>query len=139
MGTTTGNATNSQENHITTSQPLPDKSSPFSSPKSSINSDLPDLDDPSIREKSSQSQAARPYSLSQSVTQKRLLSRSRGITTRKSRGVHKKYRAQLEWELQQRAEEASQDGKNASRPVNRRPVLFFILALVSFIIGVHGA
>lgn len=66
--------------------------------ESLINSDLPDLEDPSIREKFSQSQAARLYSLSQNVNPKEITSSSRGITTRKSRGVHKKSRAQLEWE-----------------------------------------
>lgn len=117
LGTTTGNPTNSQENQITTTPPLPDKSSPLSSPESSINFDLPDLDDPSIREKFNQSQAARLYSLSQNVNPKEITSSSRGITTRKSRGVHRKSRAQLEWKSQQRAEEASQnpDRKNASQ------------------------
>lgn len=117
LGTATENPTNSQETHLTTTPLLPNKSSPLFSPESSINSDLPDLDDPSIREKFSQSQAARLYSLSQNVNPKEITSSSRGITTRKSRGVHKKSRAQLEWESQQRAEEASreQDRKNASR------------------------
>ncbi|MCJ1347058.1 hypothetical protein MMC31_005279, partial [Peltigera leucophlebia] len=87
-GTTTGNPTNSQENHLTTNPPLSNKSSPLSSPESSINSDLPHLDDSSIREKFSQSQAAPLYALSQNVNPKEITSSSRGITTGRSRGVH---------------------------------------------------
>lgn len=122
LGTTTQNPKNSFENRGTPTSPLLDKSildksSPLSSPKSSIDFDLPDLDDPSIREKFSQTQAAQLYSLSQNVNPKEITSSSRGITTRKSRGVHKKSRAQLEWESQQRAEEASRkkDRKTASK------------------------
>ena len=48
LGTTTENPTDSQENPLTTTPLLPNKSSPLSSPESSINSDLPDLDDPAI-------------------------------------------------------------------------------------------
>ena len=106
LGTTTENPINNQENHLTTTPPYPSKSSLLSSPKSSIDSDLPDLNDPSIREKFSQGQAARLYSLSQNVNPEEITSSSRRITTRKSRGVHKKPRAQLEWKSQQRAEEA---------------------------------
>lgn len=117
LGTTTETPTNSQENHLATTPPLPNKSSLLSYPKSSINSDLPDLDDPSIREKFSKSQAARLYSRSHNVNPEEITSSSRGVTTRKSCGVHKKSRAKLEWESQQRAEEISreQDRKNASR------------------------
>lgn len=48
LDTITQNPKNCSENRGTPTSPLPNKSSPLSSPKSSINSDLSDLDDPSI-------------------------------------------------------------------------------------------
>lgn len=109
LGTTTEKQKITPEDHLPITPVQPNKSSPLSSSKSSIDSDLPDLDDVSVREKFSQSQAARLYSLSQNVNSQEITSTSRGVTTRKSRGVHKKSRAQLEWESQKRAEEASRE------------------------------
>ena len=56
-----------------------------------------DLDIPSVRENLSQSQP-RLYTLSQNVDPAEIVSSSKEITTQKSRGVLKKFRAQLEWE-----------------------------------------
>ncbi len=89
-GTTTENTKNTQKDHISMTQPQPNKSSLFSSFQLSISSDFPDLDDPSIREKFSQNQAARLYSLSQNVNQEGIPSRFRGVTTRKSHGIHER-------------------------------------------------
>lgn len=51
LGTTTENPKNTQEDHLSMTPLQLKKSRPLSSPKSSIDSDLPGLDDPSVREK----------------------------------------------------------------------------------------
>ena len=80
-------------------------------------SDLPDIDDPVVRERLSQSQAPL-FSLSQNIPSTEIPSSNR-VTTRKSRGVEKKSKAQLEWESQQRADNASKSSRISS---DKKPV-----------------
>ncbi|WP_375467269.1 hypothetical protein [uncultured Nostoc sp.] len=72
---------------------------------SSSLSDLPDIDNPLIRERLSQPKIPL-YSLNQNISPTEISSSTR-VTTRKSRGVEKKSKAQLDWESQQRADNAS--------------------------------
>lgn len=81
-------------------------------------SDLPDIDDPVVRERLSQSQIPL-FSLSQNIPSTKIPPSSR-VTTRKSRGVQKKSKAQLEWESQQRADNAPKSSRISS--VDKKPV-----------------
>lgn len=60
----------------------------------------------------------RLYTLSQNVDPAEIVSSSKGITTRKSRGVLKKSRAQLEWESQQKAEALTKKAKDEKHQDN---------------------
>ena len=105
LGTTSQNT--AMKDPSTATQQIPSQPtvmcSPLSSTHSTEDSEFPDLDIPSVRENLTQSQP-RLYTLSQNVDPAEIVSSSKGITTRKSRGVLKKSRAQLEWESQQKAE-----------------------------------
>ena len=72
---------------------------------SSSLSDLPDIDNPLIRERLSQPKIPL-YSLSQNISPTEI-SFSTRVTTQKSRGVEKKSKAQLDRKSQQRADNAS--------------------------------
>lgn len=80
-------------------------------------SDLPDIDDLVVRERLSQSQAPL-FSLSQNILSTEIPS-SKRVTTRKSRGVEKKSKAQLEWESQQQADNVS---KSLRISLDKKPV-----------------
>lgn len=78
------------------------------SPSSPL-SDLPDIDNPIVRERLSQPEIPL-YSLSQNIPPTEIPPSTR-VTTQKSRGVQKKSKAQLEWESQQRADNASKSSR----------------------------
>lgn len=80
---------------------------------------MPDVDDPVVRERLSQSQAPL-FSLSQNIPSTEIPSSDRAIT-RKSRGVQKKSKAQLEWESQQRADSASKSVRISPADKKRIP------------------
>ena len=84
---------------------------------SSLLSDLPDIDDPVARERLSQSQIPL-FSLSQNIPSRKI-SLSDRVTTRKSGGVPKKSKTQLEWESQQRADNAQKSSRISS--ADRKP------------------
>ena len=82
-------------------------------------SDLPDIDDPVVRERLSQSQAPL-FSLSQNIPSTEIPSSDR-VSTRKSRGVQRKSKAQLEWGSQQRADNAPKSVRISSADKKRVP------------------